>query len=149
MFNWFKLIYRPKQMSQKIYETAMSCIGKDLTTIAPNEYGCAETFTRILIMAGCDIKVLTSTIDVNNVLANSPVWRRVSTGFKGDAIISPTQGDNVGHVGIIGDGDLIISNNSYTGQVDEHLNMKSWYDFYGKRKGLPIFIYRRDGTVDN
>lgn len=134
-------------MSQKIYETALSCLGKDLTSLAPNEYGCAETVSRILLQSGCDIKVVVSTIELNQIFYNSPVWRRVSTAVPGDVIISPTEGSNVGHTGIVGMDGKIISNNSYTGLVDTHLNMQSWYDFYGKRKVMPIFFYHRDGTV--
>jgi hypothetical protein len=65
----------------------------------------------------------------------------------GMIIISPTQGGNVGHVGIIGaiknpvSATTIYSNSSSRGVFSDKFTLDSWKNFYHSRKGLPVSFF--------
>jgi hypothetical protein len=69
---------------------------------------------------------------------------RVSAGM---VVISPTQGENIGHVGIIGDikspvsESLIYSNSSQHGVFEQNYTIKRWKASYKTRKRLPVLYY--------
>lgn len=59
----------------------------------------------------------------------------------GAIIISPTQGGSVGHVGIMGEGDVIYSNSSNMGNWHQGPNFQRWMAYYGGEKRLPVEFY--------
>ncbi|MCO4783953.1 MAG: CHAP domain-containing protein [Candidatus Cloacimonetes bacterium] len=73
----------------------------------------------------------------------------VSNAKPGDIIISPTEGKNIGHVGIVGEGGTILSNGGSKGpnggkeyKWQDKFNMSSWKGYYQTKKGLDMKIFR-------
>lgn len=140
----------PKTMGQIIYEVATKYIGVDASPsdLAPDELGCAESVSNILIEAGCDLAVCLSTNRLYHVLSESSFWKPATDPQKGDVILAVTgqggkNGVTNGHVGIIGKGTTIMSNNSATGKWDTHLNLATWDSRYTQLGGYPKYIFRR------
>lgn len=141
---------------KKIYETALAFIGRDASPsdFAPDEYGCAETVSNILIKAGCDLPVLISTTELNRVLKNSSRWKSIplAEADAGDVIMSPTgmggrNGVSHGHTGIFFSPLLIASNDSYTGNFRQNYLTSTWKIRYADYGGYPIYVYRRLGLA--
>lgn len=63
---------------------------------------------------------------------------------RGDVIISPTQGTNTGHVGILLDGSRIANNSSSFGLWMDHKTKNSWHAYYVAKKGLGMHAFRLD-----
>lgn len=59
----------------------------------------------------------------------------------GDIVISPTVGDRIGHVGIMGENGMIYSNSSRLKQWKQNYNLSSWTDRYTGRN-LAVNFYR-------
>ncbi|AUW47332.1 hypothetical protein [Rhizobium leguminosarum] len=64
----------------------------------------------------------------------------------GGIIISPTEGRNIGHVGIMGpvtgdDKRLIYSNSSSAAIWKQNFTLKTWVERYRDRKGLKVHFY--------
>lgn len=67
------------------------------------------------------------------VLADQPV-------AAGAIVISPTQGTTHGHVGIVGDGELIYSNSSALAMWKQNFTIASWKQQY-EAKGLEVLFF--------
>jgi cell wall-associated NlpC family hydrolase len=87
-----------------------------------------------------------STIEMKKDLDNSKVFYFVGTSVgiisPGDIIISPTVGNNAGHVGIYTDTGKIVSNSTSKTAVDDHFTTTSWFNYYNDKKNLITYIYR-------
>jgi hypothetical protein len=65
----------------------------------------------------------------------------------GMVVISPTQGGNVGHVGIVGavknplSSTTIFSNSSARGVFSHKFTIGTWKNFYRVHKGLPVLFF--------
>ncbi len=86
-----------------------------------------------------------STAAVFQILRATHIERSLEQLDAGMIIVSPTTGNTVGHIGIIGrrlpDGDFeIYSNNSSKGQVEQNFTLKSWKRFF-EAKQLPTHFY--------
>ncbi len=143
-------------MDVTIYRTALKFIGLDASPIdgAPDELGCAETVSNILIKAGCDLPVTLSTRELNRILKNSARWKLIPKNEAGigDVIMAVTgeggkNGVTNGHVGIIFPHGSIASNDSKTGTFIENYTYLSFQTRYEKKGGYPIYIYRRLGLT--
>ncbi|NEH59817.1 hypothetical protein GR198_29265 [Rhizobium leguminosarum] len=71
----------------------------------------------------------------------------------GGIIISPTEGSNIGHVGILGpptgdDSRLIYSNSSAAALWKQNFNLKKWVARYHDMKGLKVHFYPVPVYVD-
>lgn len=90
----------------------------------------------------------TSTAEMAKVLAR--VHEKIDPGkvAAGMVVISPTQGRNVGHVGIVGelksplDVTPILSNSSKRGVFAQNYTLRSWTAHYKNTNGLPVDFYR-------
>lgn len=134
---------------EKLYYMAMAFIGKDASPndIAPDELACAETVNEIHKNCfGFQIGGGVSTYRMYQALKYSPYFTMVTTPLRGDVIISPTgygNGSIPGHVGIVGDNDVILSNDSKTGNFDTKHTIETWRSRYQQLGGFPIFFFRR------
>lgn len=134
---------------QTIYDTACLNLKTDVSPndIAPDEYGCAETVSDLLKMAGFDIGLYLSTYQLYYALKSNSGFIRVDTPLYGDIIISPTGFGNGmlpnGHVGICGKDDKIMSNNSFTGLFEENYTQDAWKARYQKVGGYPLIYFRK------
>lgn len=132
---------------ERLYYTAKECIGKD---IAPtqNIFGCAEAVNNVVFKtfgdyAGGDI----STYRMYESLQHNTLFEKVLDPQRGDIILSPTGYGNGtmsnGHVGIISDKNMIMSNSSETGLWTENYTIESWKKKYHEQGGFPVLFYRR------
>ena len=63
------------------------------------------------------------------------------TATPGSIIISPTQGANHGHVGIVGEGGKIYSNSSDEGLFEQNYDFTKWKARYVDKLGLKMLFY--------
>jgi hypothetical protein len=119
--------------SAKLYQTARSFLGTDASPkdLANDEVACAESVNDVVLAAfgefvGGDL----STARMFAALQTNRKFAEVSSPIKGDIIISPSGYGNGnlsnGHVGIVGDSNQIMSNNSANGIWDIHYSLASW-----------------------
>lgn len=136
------------------YNMALAFVGSDASPndLAPDELGCAESVDNIYFrLFGQHIcNNFLSTYWMYKELKDGERFERVSEedALEGDIIISPTQGTNTGHVGIIGKNGVIMSNNSFKdsggvrGIFDENYTLASWKRYFFDKKGLGIHYFR-------
>lgn len=121
--------------------------------IAPDELGCAETVSTILNeylkTKGLSLPIVTSTRELWQVFrTHHAIFQRLPepvTGIKGGCIIiSPTQGDNIGHAGFFLDDKLIASNSSFSeprGLLLQNYTRDGWRNTFHIKKGLMTYVY--------
>ncbi|MER9414031.1 hypothetical protein [Mesorhizobium sp. M0589] len=73
---------------------------------------------------------------------HQPVKR--ADAIPGNIIISPTEGANIGHVGIVGDNGQIYSNSSSLQKFYNKYTLDTWQAHYGDSKGLKVLFYQLD-----
>lgn len=137
-----------------LYEVARASVGKEMSPLdkAPDDLACVESWEQVIYKAfnegtGSGL----STIRAKVVLDNSRKFVKVRSPKKGDTILSPTQGKNIGHIGLVGSGETemcdtsipIYSNNSNTSFWNKHQTLEGWKNYYKEEKKLPIYFYRR------
>lgn|SRR3990167_5135402 len=134
-------------------EYAKLCLGKDM---GDSGYGddvdCMISVYNVVFNAtGIQLGDKISTARAARSFRYNPRWREIQIwkAEAGDIVISPTQGDNTGHVGICGEFDIInkypqevYSNNSRTGLWDKHWGIGSWWNYFVYKKGLEMKVYR-------
>lgn len=111
--------------------------------------GCAYAVNEIVESAlGKPITNGLGTPEMYETLKTSPYFTFIEGGVSqaqpGDIIISPSVGDNHGHVGVIetAGGGSIISNSSSDAKVERNYNAGSWTNRYQSTKGLGVYIFR-------
>lgn len=136
----------------KLYYTALGFLGVDASPndAAPDELGCADTVSSIILNAfGPIIKYSISTAELCNILNASPHFKKVSNFKFGDIIISPTaigkQPGSLtnGHVGIVGEEEEVLSNDSATGMFKNNFTITSWVARYRTKGKYPIYFFRK------
>ena len=140
----------PSSQGEKIYTHAQALRGKDASPrdVASDEYGCAESVSTILATLFPPFQVVTGTYTLYMVLKGAVEFMEVSTPLRGDILISPTGfggqgGISNGHVGIVSDNRIVMSNNSLTGLWDTHYTLDSWRERYQVIGGYPVKFFRR------
>jgi hypothetical protein len=146
------------EVSRLMFDEAKKCDGTLVTRDAPNTNGgrvaCAWAVNTVSDRAlGKQIGGHLSTTEMGRVLEAD--HRRVEDGQIGAGMIciSPTQGKNVGHVGIVGEiknpleSTLIYSNSSSRGVFAHAFTVGRWKTFYSTRKGLPVLFYALKKSV--
>ncbi len=134
----------------KLYEVALSFLGTDASPLdeADDEVGCADSVSKVVLKAfpGC-IPGSLSTAEIFKQLSTSKAFSKVSQYRFGDIIISPTGmgsgGLKNGHVGIVGEGDEIMSNASVNGLWSQNYTVTTWVNRYRKLGGFPIYFFRK------
>lgn len=135
-----------------LFSAAVKALGTDASPndVAPDEYGCAETVWDVLSMAfpfNVGFAFTVSTNQMYKRLSNSPLYIRVDQPLEGDIVISPTGYGNGklpnGHVGIKGEDNKIMSNNSSNGMFEENYTMAGWKARYVTKGGYPMAYFRR------
>jgi hypothetical protein len=92
-----------------------------------------------------DFPTIPGTWTLWDRLENDPRFRRVTLPLPGTIIISPTGEGNrgeVGHAGIFGRDNLIMSNRSATGLWDITHSLDDWREYYEQERGFPIYYYQ-------
>lgn len=133
-----------------LYQTAVESLGKDASPndAAPDEYGCAETVNAIHKKAfGDPIGGDVSTLRMYKCLQTRFDFKQVQDPQRGDIIISPTGSGGTkevpnGHVGIMADNGVIMSNSSANGLFLKNYTLASWRNRYEKA-GYPVLFFRK------
>lgn len=132
-----------------IFAVSKSCLGMDVTPedIVPDEYDCADTVCTLLKKAGFTIGNFPLTTDLYHAFIYSSGWRSVTDPLPGDVIISPTGMGNGnlanGHVGIMAENGVVMSNNSNTGKLETKYDLTRWYERYQSLGGFPVLFFRK------
>lgn len=135
-----------------LFAVALKYIGTDASPndVAPDELGCAETVYDILQTAfplNVGFPFVISTSKLYDALKISSKYIKIDQPLEGDIVISPTGYGNGnlsnGHVGIKGEGDKIMSNDSSTGLFKENYTMADWKKRYVTLGGYPMVYFRR------
>lgn len=142
-----------------LYDEALKCIGTDASPndVAPDEVGCAETVSDLLIGAfgyNVGIAFTVSTNTLYKELLASRSFIQVDRPLEGDIIISPTGygngGLSNGHVGIMDtidntnfDNSLIMSNDSATGKFLQNYTLGRWKARYQQIGKYPVAFFRK------
>lgn len=138
--------------AEKLYKKAMSWLKKDITPKdeIPDSVACAITVNAIhQDTFGDPIGGYASTYLLYDALTKRKDFQKVDAPQRGDIIISPTgyagKGGTLtnGHVGIVGDGGVVLSNNSNTGLLETYFTLQKWSDYYGKKGKFPIYYFRK------
>ena len=137
-----------------LYLSALNHIGRDASPndTAPDELGCAESVNEIHRSTFGDYissRNILSTYWLYSDLKARSDFVRIENPVPGDIIISPTgYGRGNGHVGIVGEHNIVMSNNSsrdeqgVRGVFDANYTTKSWYNRYS-RLGFPVYYFRK------
>lgn len=158
IFGNLTAIFSEKRMPTKrelLHQMALSFCGTDASPndLAPDELACAESVDNIHFKLFRDhicVNYL-STYWMYKALKERPDFERIAEKdvLPGDIIISPTQGTNIGHVGILGENGIIMSNNSFKdsngvkGIFDENYTLAAWKRYFFDRKGLGLHYFRK------
>src|SRR3990167_7185463 len=136
-------------MENILYKKGKECLGKDMSP-TENELGCVQALFSVFRLAtGQDLGETLSTIRLYDLLLKDTRFERITVPEIGAIIISPTNGQNIGHCGIISDeisdkNFLIMSNRSSDSKWSEHLTLAEWWYKY---KALPLALFRYKENV--
>ena len=140
------VLSRMSKTSQLVGYTKMFS-GYDLTSIAPNQYGCAESVSRIVCQVLPDFGVYTGTAQLDAILRIDVRFRKLAAGEEpqaGDIVVSPTGKGKLphGHTGIFVENKRIYSNDSLSGKWMQNWTYLSWRAYFVGTGGFPVNIYR-------
>jgi hypothetical protein len=137
LFNYYTL-------QRQLIVYSKLCKNTDLSFIAPNEVGCAESVTRLLREIDPDLTpVLTGTWTLLQHLTTSKRWVELTKHIPGCVVIAATgtgYGDIAGHVGIY-DGDRIWNNNSNTGRWTNSYTIQTFTARYLLAGGMRVRFF--------
>ena len=123
----------------KLYLKGKECLGKDMSA-TQDSLGCVEALSAVFKLAtGQELGENLSTIRLYNRLLADRRFQRIIEPEIGSIILSPTNGQNIGHTGIVSDNGKIMSNNSILDIWDEHLDLATWKKRYAS---FPIVFFR-------
>ena len=135
--------------SGRVYLACLSKLGKDASPkdLVDDDVGCAETVSTILHELWADIPVISGTYTLWDYLKFSGKFKEILIPQSGDIVISPTGTGNGriknGHVGFVGEGEVIISNDSSTGLLLENYTRSAWKAKFVTLGGFPMRYYRK------
>jgi len=155
--------YNPKPMPepivvvtlpQRLYNSAVALLNTDASPkdYAPDEYGCVESFCEVYKHAfgtypdGTTAMPDLSTIVINKVFRAHKERFKPTLDFKAGNIIISVTGTGSGaisngHIGICGENEQIISNNSNTGKWSLGFTFKTWVGRYRTKGGMQVFLF--------
>lgn len=134
-----------------VYIASKDAIGTDASPrdLVQDGLGCAESLTTLLQPVVKDFPVVTGTWSLWDNLRAHSAFKRVDRPEKGDIVLSVTGRGNGnlsnGHVGIVMENDMIASNDSRNGLWNKNYTVQSWKDYYVKKGGYDMMIYRFTG----
>lgn len=131
--------------SKRLYAGAINALGKNWCK--NHAAGCAETVNNIYThIFGRSVGGGASTYLMYDALRNTNRFIKVRDPLSGDIIISPSGYGNKsiphGHVGIVGEGEWIMSNDSDTGLFKRNFTFDSWFARYHDKGHYPVEYFR-------
>ena len=124
---------------ERVYDAAKAVIGYDLSKIAEDERGCAESLSRVLRKVYPDFPIFVRTTELNTYLKTSSHFKAVLHPTVGCVTIFPTAGAKIGHCGVWGK-EWVMSNSSDVGRWEANYRLKEW-EAEANRRYLPLFHY--------
>lgn len=154
--HFFESIGMAKSKDQRLYDASYSFLGTDASPadIAPDEYGCAESLSKVVQKALPELRFPTilATWILYDHFTKSPSFQQIDKPEPHCIVLSVTGTGNGrvpnGHVGIIGenkapDGSYwIMSNNSYSGTWEVTGTLNAWNRYYQIKGGMPTLYFR-------
>jgi hypothetical protein len=134
--------------AEELYQISKALLGQDVSwrNLAPKELACAESVSSLIQHIYPDFPTEVSTIKLNRLLENDARFEYTTEWEPGTIIISPTDGVSIGHTGIFGQGDAIMSNTSLTGVWEKNYTLDSWIRRYRSKLGLKIKFFKAVDT---
>lgn len=134
----------------KLYTLATSLIGTDASPkdLARDGLGCAESVSTIIRKLVPTFPIVTGTWSLYDALRARTSFTQVKPPDTqpGDIILCVTGMGNGqlsnGHVGILAQGDGIMSNDSLTGLWKVNFTRKSWNDYFVVKGSYPVHYFR-------
>ena len=129
-------------------------LGTDFTddSKVDDEVSCVYALTTVLNQFDRRIPVMVSTVQLDNWLDNSPLFRKVPQPIgimeRGFICVTPTKGASVGHCGLYLDDFRIVSNSSFskpTGLWLQNYTRETWRRDITLARGLNTRIYEYIG----
>jgi len=151
--RWLRFFLNRYHVMKRVAIYAQLVKGADMSLLAPDEYGCEESVTRLLRMVDPNLTpVFTFTLDglrymnkhnrfieIDKSIIKDGVVVIAATGtWKGKTPKDP----NIlnGHTGIFVGGH-VYSNNSYTGMWDNVWNLNHFIEYYQLRGGMKVRFF--------
>ena len=150
----------PTENGKKMYQAAVPCLGIDASPedLADDELGCAETWHQIYRKAFgeyfiADAYERLSTRRLKLKLDVSVLFMKVTDPLPGDTVLSATgfggtKAVPVGHVGVMGENGIIMSNDSRDGTFDANYTLDSWRRRYVEKGNFAMDFYRRKDIIN-
>ena len=151
---YIKRMETQSEQGKRIYEIAVSFLGKDVTPRdnTPDAVACMEVVNEIVRLAtGKPIGGGASTYLGFAALHDEKRFLKINrynsfySPLAGDIIISPagysTKGYKNGHVGIVGK-HHVLSNFSDTGKLEDYYTIETWEKQFEEIMGFPVFYFR-------
>jgi len=136
-----------KTNGEKLHESALSMLGTDASPndTAPDELGCADSVSSVIMTVLTDFKRQVSTLELYKQIRGDKRFEAVGEPEEGAVLISPTgkgNGSMVGHTGICGKDNIIMSNDSLSGKFMENYTTETWRKRYMEKGGFPMAYFR-------
>lgn len=119
--------------------------------VAPDDLACVESYCEVFKTAfgfypdGTKDMPFVGTPAIVKLFKRSPMFKPTLTRSPGTTIVVESYTGNGkvphGHIGVSGEGDIVMSNRSATGNWETHLNYQKWLDLFVKEGGMKIQLF--------
>jgi hypothetical protein len=133
------------QSAADLASAAAANVGELRSDIGPQtDYGnrgCAWAVDQVVkAQTGVDFNTLSTAEMYNELRDGMGIAVDANNPPPGAIIISPTQGDITGHVGIVGYNGLVYSNSSSSATWEQNYTVAAWHNYFDGRTGTFAFI---------
>ena len=139
--------------SELLFTEAIKWLGKDASPKdkVTDDLACVDSIEQIHHRAFgeyiCPPYGEVSTLRLYDKLKVHAGWRIIQTPTPGALILSPSgmssKNYKHGHIGIVGLGNMIMSNDSRSGIWIEGYSLQSWHHVFEKQMGFPVFYFEK------
>ena len=136
-------------MGKTLSDVVEKYLGTDVTPrdTTQDSVACVDVGTTIIREIHPEVPYMVSTIEADKWFSN-PIngWKRENQPSKDCIIISPTEGQKIGHFGFVMSDGVIASNNSYginAGKITKNYTWSLWTRRFGAELGLRVNLYKK------
>lgn len=132
---------------ESLLRSAKDHVGRDASPFdwASDELSCAESLSSIIKKSiARDFPLELATWRLYKLLQKDKRFQQTTGLLAGNIIISPTgygNGRIRGHCGILGEGEMIYSSSSATGNWEQNYSLGQWIQRYRREGALPIYVF--------
>jgi len=130
--------------AERIVDEAIKWLGKDPTPQdrVSDEFACVTSLVKVISPVISLDPNLSYSPHLVTTLKGSNFFKAVLTPEAGCIIISPTEGSNRGHAGIMLNESEIVSNTSATGLWAKNYSFEGWVRSFKLKKGLHVYLFK-------